>query len=434
MQQDSNHSTSFSRRNFLKASASLSAAAVAATASLNCAHLAHAAASDKIRVGLVGCGGRGRGAAVDAVNSSKNVQLVALGDLFQDQLDAAKTFFDTQPKEKYDVKQDKCFVGWDACQKVLASDIDYVILATPPAFRPMMIEAAIKAGKHVFAEKPVAVDPAGVRLVLAAAAQAEQKGLGIVVGTQRRHDPAYVESLKRIHDGAIGKILAGQVYWTQGGARVVERKPGWSDLEYQCRNWWYFTWLAGDFIVEQHMHQHDVANWVIGERPKLCIAVGGRQVRTDPAYGHIYDHFSVDYEYPSGARVTSVCRQIDGCYGRVGENFIGAKGSAIPQSRIFDETGKIAWKYESEEEINPYEQEHRDLIASIRAGKPFNEGKRAAESTLTAIMGRIAAYTGQAVKWTDALNSKLDLMPRKLEFGPFPTPPVAIPGKDPWPV
>jgi myo-inositol 2-dehydrogenase/D-chiro-inositol 1-dehydrogenase len=429
MEQLTPPTVSFTRRNFLKTTAGVSVAAMVSSLGLNCAH---AAGSDLIRVGLVGCGGRGRGAAVDCANSSKNVKLVAMGDLFQDQLDEAAKFFGTQPKEKYDVPKEKCFVGWDAYQKVLAADIDYVILATPPGFRPMMIDAAIKAGKHVFAEKPIAVDPTGVRMIIAAGAEAEKKGLGIVVGTQRRHNPAYVESIKRIKDGAIGKVAAGQVYWTQGGAWVKERKPEWTDMEWQLRNWMYFTWLAGDHIVEQHMHQHDIANWVIGSTPRLCIGVGGRQVRIDPAYGHIYDHFAVDYEYPNGARVTSICRQTDGCYNRVGENFIGTKGSAIPESKIVDEAGKNIWKYEAPEdaEANPYVLEHADLIASIRAGKPLNEAKTAAESTLTAIMGRMAAYTGKIVTWTQAMNSKLDLMPKKLEFGPIPTPPVAMPGKD----
>ncbi|MGE5610279.1 MAG: Gfo/Idh/MocA family protein [Bacillota bacterium] len=427
--QGENKSVSFTRRGFLQTTAAMSAAVVASMGT----NYAHAAGSDKIRIGLVGCGSRGRGAAADSVNSSPNVQLVALGDLFQDQLTAAKTHFDAQPKAKYDIKTDQCFVGWDAYKKVLACDIDYVILATPPGFRPLMIDAAIKAGKHIFAEKPVAVCPTGVRLIMAAAEEAEKKNLGFVIGTQRRHQPSYLEAIKRIQDGAIGKVVAGQVYWTQGGAWVKERKPEWSDMEWQLRNWMYFTWLAGDHIVEQHMHQHDVANWVIGEHPKQCIAVGGRQVRTDPAYGHIYDHFSVDYEYPSGARVTSVCRQTDGCYNRVGENFIGTKGSAIAESSIFDEKGKRTWKFASDEEVNPYEQEHADLVKSIRAGKPINEAKRAAESTLTAIMGRLAAYTGKMVRWTDALNSKLDLTPKPedLKFGPRKTDPVAMPGKTP---
>jgi myo-inositol 2-dehydrogenase / D-chiro-inositol 1-dehydrogenase len=297
-----------------------------------------------------------------------------------------------------------------------------------------MIEEAIKAGKNVFGEKPCAVCPTGVRQVLAAAAEAEKKNLGLVIGTQRRHQPSYIATIQKIKDGAIGQVLAGQVYWTQGGAWVKPRKPEWSDMEWQLRNWMYFVWLAGDHIVEQHMHQHDVANWVVGELPKFCIGVGGRQVRTDPAYGHIYDHFAVDYEYPSGARVTSICRQIDGCYGRVGESFQGTKGFAIPESKIMDLAGKSVWRYQSDEEVNPYEQEHADLIKSIREGKPINEGKRAAESTLTAIMGRIAAYTGKLETWTQVMNSKLDLTPKTLAFGPLPTPPVAMPGKEPWPV
>lgn len=426
MQQGNN--PRFTRRSFMQTSGALTAAAIMSAYGTSAVY---AQASDKIRVGLVGCGGRGRGAAADCVNSSKNVQLVALGDLFAEPVAEAKKVFGERPKDKYDVKDDHCFVGWDAYQKVIASDVDVVILATPPGFRPMMIEAAIKAGKHVFAEKPVAVCPAGVRQVIAAAELAQQKNLAIVAGTQRRHNPAYVEIIKRIHEGAIGKVMAAQVYWTQGGAWVKKREPQWSDMEWQVRNWMYFTWLAGDHIVEQHMHQHDVANWVIGSTPKLCVAVGGRQVRTDPAYGHIYDHFAVDYEYPNGARVTSVCRQIDGCYARVGEHFMGTNGTAIPESVIRNLDGKIVYKYESEEEINPYEQEHRDLIASIRAGKPLNEGKRAAESTLTAIMGRMSAYTGKIVTWSMAMNSKLDLTPKKFEFGPNPVDGVAVPGQTP---
>jgi predicted dehydrogenase len=416
----------FTRRSFLETSGALTAAAILSACSTTAVH---AQASDKIRVGLVGCGGRGRGAAADCVNSSKNVQLVAMGDLFADALAEAKKAIAERPKDKYDVKDDHCFVGWDAYLKVINSDVDVVILATPPGFRPMMIDAAIKAGKHVFAEKPVAVCPTGARQVIAAAEEAQKKNLGFVIGTQRRHQPGYLEVIKRIGEGAIGKVVAGQVYWIQGGGRqATKREAGWSEMEWQLRNWPYFNWLAGDHIVEQHMHQHDVANWVMGGPPKQCIATGGRQVRVDPIYGNIYDHFSVDYEYPSGARVLSVCRQTDGCYARVGENFLGTKGSAIPESKIMDLDGKIAYRYESEEEINPYEQEHRDLIASIRAGKPLNEGKRAAESTLTAIMGRMSAYTGQIVTFRQAMASTLDLTPKKLEFGDSPLEAVPTPG------
>jgi predicted dehydrogenase len=416
------------RREFITTSAAVSAAMIAASCGTPAVR---AASSDQIRVGLVGCGGRGRGAAADCVNSSKNVTLVALGDVFPDQIAAAKEEFGKRPKDKYNIADDHCFVGWDAYKKVIDSDIDYVILATPPGFRPMMIEYAVQKGKHIFAEKPIAVCPTGVRMILKAEEQMKARNLGFVIGTQRRHQPGYLEVIKRIHDGAIGDVVAGQVYWTQGGAWVKERKPEWSDMEWQLRNWMYFVWLAGDHIVEQHMHQHDVANWVVGSTPKFAIGVGGRQSRVAPEYGHIYDHFAIDYEYPNGARVLSVCRQVDGTYGRVQEHFQGTKGRALAAAQIF---GEKPYKFDpGDEEINPYEQEHKDLVDSIRAGKPINEAKRGAESTLTAIMGRLAAYTGKLVTWQAALNSKLDLTPKpeELVFGPRPVPPVAIPGKEP---
>ena len=310
------------------------------------------------------------------------------------------------------------------------SDVNYVILATPPGFRPTMVEASIAAGKHTFAEKPVAVDPTGVRRILAAAKVAADKNLGLLAGTQRRHQRGYMATIQRIHDGAIGKVTSGQVYWTQEGTWSKPREQSWSDMEWQLRNWPYFTWLSGDIIVEQHLHQIDVANWVIGSHPKLAIATGGRQVRTDPAYGMVYDHFATDFEYPDGTRVMSVCRQIDKCYGRIQEHFIGTNGEAMADSLI---KGPNAWKWKSPKELpttNPYVWEHKDFIDSIRAGKPLNEGQQVAESTLSAIMGRMSAYSGQMVSWNEALNSKMDLFPQKIEFGPFPTPPVPMPGRD----
>jgi predicted dehydrogenase len=389
---------------------------------------AHAQAKGTIRIGLVGCGGRGRGAAVDCIKSAPGVTLAAMGDLLPDHMEMTRKLFDEKNDPAFKVPADKCFVGWDAYQQVLASDIDLVILATPPGFRPMMIKAAIAAGKHVFAEKPIAVDPSGVRTVLAAAEEATKKSLGLVVGTQRRHQPSYIETIKRIHDGAIGKVVALQGYWTQGGAWMVKREPGWSDMEWQVRNWMYFVWLAGDIIVEQHMHQIDVANWVMGGPPKYCIGMGGRQVRIAPEYGHIYDHFAVEYEYRNGAKFLSMCRQIDKAYSRIGEFVVGTKGTSIPASKI---EGENAWAFDGDNG-NPYVNEHTDLIKSIRDGKPLNEGKQAAESTLTAIMGRLSAYTGMLVTWAMAMESKLDLMPKNLAFGPLPVAPVAMPGKDPW--
>jgi len=417
-------SPSVSRRRFMKASAAISAATLMASG----VRMAHAAGGDTLRVGLIGCGGRGRGAAVNCTEAAPGVKVVALGDLFADQIDATVKAFAERPRELFDISPERCFVGWDAYQKVIDSGVDIVILATPPGFRPMMIEAAVKAGKHIFAEKPIAVCPAGVRQIMAAAEEAEKKGLSIVTGTQRRHDLGYRETVRRIHEGAIGEILGGQVYWMQGSANVVMRKPEWSDLEWQIRNWWYFTWLAGDIIVEQHMHQHDVANWVMGGPPRLCIGMGARQVRTDPAYGHIYDFFAVDYEYPNGAHILSMCRQIDNTYGRVSELFQGTKGSAYPSGRILVKDAE-PWSYEGPRP-NPYVQEHTHLIESIRAGKPLNEGKENAQSALTAIMGRMSAYTGRLVTWSQAMNSKLDLRPGKLEFGPMPIPPVALPGRE----
>jgi predicted dehydrogenase len=351
-----------------------------------------------------------------------------VGDLFQDRLDETIEGWKEKPKEKYAVTPDRTFVGWDAYQKVLASDIDYVILATAPGFRPMMMKAAIEAGKHVFAEKPVAVDPAGVRMVLEAAKMATEKNLGIVAGTQRRHQPSYVETIKRIKDGAIGDIVSGSGYWMQGGLWSKPREAGWSDMEWQIRNWLYFTWLSGDHIVEQHLHQIDIMNWVMGGPPKLCIGMGGRMARTDPVFGHIYDFFSVQYEYANGVKWQSMCRQIDGTYGRTAEEVIGTKGKAIPERGITE--GPNKWRYESEKSVNPYEQEHTDLIESIRAGKPINEGKATAESTLSAVMGRMSAYTGKLVTFRQAMESPLDLFPKNLGFGPLPVPPVAIPGKE----
>jgi predicted dehydrogenase len=411
---------SASRRDVLKAAATAGAALLAS------GNYAYAAPRETLRVGLIGCGGRGTGAAENCMSSSPNVELVAMGDLFQDRLDRSRKGLQSLGG-KNRVTDERAFVGWDAYQKVLASDVDMVILATPPGFRPMHLKAAVEAGKHVFMEKPVAVDPTGVRSVIQSSQEAARKGLAIVAGTQRRHQAGYIETIKRIHRGAIGDVVAAQCYWNGGGLWNYDRQPSWSDMEWQVRNWLYFTWLSGDHIVEQHVHNLDVINWVMKAPPVKCIGTGGRQQRTDPAYGHIYDHFAIEYEYPNGVRVLSMCRQQDGTFGRVAENVVGTKGTADPANSI---RGASRWRFEGEEK-NPYVQEHIDLIASIRAGKPLNEGKQIAESTLTAIMGRLAAYTGQEVSWEHAMNSPLNLMPEKLEFGQLPVSPVAVPGKTP---
>jgi len=381
--------------------------------------------SDRIRVGLIGCGGRGTGAAFDSANSAEGVEIVAMGDLFEDRLKGSRDSLKSLG-DKYKVTDATCFVGWDAYQKVIASDVDLVILATPPGFRPQHFRAAIEGGKNVFMEKPVAVCPTGVRTVIAAADSAKEKGLAVVAGTQRRHQDSYRETIKRIHDGEIGKVVAAECYWNQGGLWNNGRKPQWSDTEWQIRNWLYFTWLSGDHIVEQHVHNIDVINWVMGGPPSKAFGSGGRQSRTDSSYGHIYDHFSIEFEYPDGTRVQSRCRQIDGCTSRVSEYVWGTAGAADPGGYL---KGKSEFQYKGE--MNPYVQEHTDLIASIRAGKPLNEGRQIAESVLTAIMGRMSAYTGQEVTWEKAMQSKLDLTHDGAQFGALQVDAVAIPGKTP---
>jgi predicted dehydrogenase len=405
------------RREFVGASA-----AVAAT--LMAPRVVRAAQMAPLRVGLIGCGGRGTGAARDCVNSAPNVELVALGDLFKDRLDSCRNNLKALG-DKNKVTDERCFVGFDAYQKVINSGVDLVMLTTPPGFRPLHIRAAIEAGKHVFAEKPVAVDPAGVRSVIAAAELAAQKNIGFLAGTQYRHHKGYMETIKRVHEGAIGDLVAAHCYYNTGGLWMHPRQPGQSDMEWQCRNWYYFTWLSGDHIVEQHVHNLDVMNWALKSHPLKAMGMGGRQVRTDPTYGNIYDHFTIEYEYPNGVRVTSMCRQMDGCATRVEDHLVGTKGTSNAKSLI---RGENAWRFEGEVS-NPYVQEHADFIASIRAGKPLNEGVQVAHSSLTAIMGRMSAYTGQEITWEQALNSRLDLVPKTFEMGPLPIEPVAIPGK-----
>ena len=414
------------RRLFLKSSALFTAGA--ALSVFPAARL-FAAGSDKLKVGVIGCGGRGTGAAVDMLEAAPDaVEIWSLGDAFKDRLDGCRGHL----KEEKDVvvADDRCFVGLDSFEKVIASGVDAVILATAPGFRPQHIEAAAKAKKHIFAEKPVATDPAGVRKVLEAARIIDENGTSFVTGTQRRHQRNYLECMSRIEDGAIGEFLGGSCYWHQGGLWVHRRKPEYSDLEWQCRNWLYFVWTSGDHIVEQHVHNIDVMNWAAGGPPAKAFGMGGRAVRTAPEYGNVFDHFYVEFEYKNGARVHSSARQIDGCESRVEEFIQGAKGRAHTSPSFAVIEGEKAWKFEGKNP-NPYVLEHVDFIAAIRSGKRVNEAKRIAESTLTAIMGRMSAYTGKVVTWEQALDSKLDLFPKKLAFGPNPIDAPAVPGRTP---
>jgi len=428
-----------SRRDFVKTTA---AAAVSLSVLTADVRKVRAARTGALRVGLIGCGFRGTGAVVNLMQCGrKEVTLWAMGDLCPDRIESsyellaqgATDIYDRDDFEslvdRMDVPPERKFSGFDAYQKVIDSGVDMVILACPPHFRPKHLRAAIEAGKHVFMEKPVAVDPAGVRSVIATSKLAEEKGLSIVAGTQRRHDPAYIEIMRRVHRGDIGELVGGQVYFMfpDPPGYLHPRQPGWSDMEWQCRNWYYFVWLSGDFPVEMVIHGIDLVNWAMGSHPVKAIGIGGRIARTASEYGNIYDHFAIEYEYPNGARINYMMTHIENCSRRRSVRIVGTKGTAILGRAIEGEnpflyTGRYP---------DPKVVEHADLIASIREGKPLNEGRQVAESTLAAIMGRMSAYTGQEVTWDWAMNSsKLDLRPGRYDFtAPAPMRPVAIPGK-----
>lgn len=353
------------------------------------------------------------------------MEVVALADVFKDRLAACR---EQLGNLGINIKDDMCFVGFDAYKKLAAvPEINYVILATPPHFRPQHMTAAIQAGKHVFMEKPVAVDGPGVRMVTEAAKLADQKNLKIAAGTQRRHQKSYQETIKRIHDGALGEIVYARAYWNGGVIWVIERQPKWSDMEWQLRNWNYFTWAGGDHIVEQHVHNLDVINWALNSSPIKAHGMGGRQARPDKNYGHIYDHFAIEYEYENGVRMFSQCRQMNGCDGKVEEAVLGSKAITNCKDFIKPKEGQL-WRFR-EKETNPYQQEHQDLMAAIRSGTPLNDAHAIAESTLTGIMGREAAYTGRTIGRDDVLNSRTRLGPEKYEMADLPFPDVAIPGQ-----
>lgn len=415
-----------SRREFIR-DATAAAVGTAAVARFHGLVGAHAAGSDEIRVGLVGCGGRGTGAAGNVLAAAPGVKIVALADAFKDRLDACRERLAAQHPDTAAVKEDHCFVGLDAYQQLLKTDVNYVILASPPGFRPIHIRAAIEAGKNIFAEKPVAVDAAGVRSCLEMVPEIARKGIALGAGTQYRHFDPYIQSMKRIHDGAIGRLTGARAYYNTGELWKRDRQEGWSDLENQMRNWLYYTWLSGDHLVEQAIHNVDALNWAFGGHPLKAIGTGGRQVRTAPEFGHIYDHFAIVYEYPGDAFATMMCRQQNGTDKKVANEFTGTTGTAyvLPDYEI---KGANPWKYEVAEPNDMYVQEHTDLIASIRAGKPANELKEVAESSLTAIMGRMSAYSGKTLTWEEALNAPESLMPPQLTWGPMPTPPVPMPG------
>ncbi|MAH66049.1 MAG: oxidoreductase [Phycisphaerae bacterium] len=384
---------------------------------------------DVINVGLIGCGGRGSGAAVNALEAGPDVRIHAMGDLFPDRLQSSLGNLRNRDDARVDVPESRQFTGFDAFKKVIGTDCDVVILATPPGFRPQHFAAAVDAGKHVFMEKPVAVDATGIRTVMEAAAAANDRKLSVVAGTQRRHEQCYLEAMERLHRGDLGRLLAARCYWNMGSLWNVAPEPDRSEVENQIRNWLYYTWLSGDHIVEQHVHNLDAINWAFQSPPTEVFGVGGRQSRTSDEYGHIFDHFGLEYRYPDDRFAMSMCRQQAGTDGRVEEVITGADGTATLTSGRAVLTGPNAWRFKGPQR-SPYVQEHMDLQASIRGtGDYLNEGQRIAESTLTAIMGREAAYTGKVITFEDALNSDQDLMPNLTDFTDMPTPPVPIPGQ-----
>ncbi len=427
------------RRDFLKTSALLAGGAMLSTFPLAGAF---AAGKDTIKIALIGCGGRGTGAAFQALETKQNVKLVAMADAFQDRLDSSyKPLFEKFGKAKVDVPESRRFVGFDGYKKAIAA-ADVVLMATPPGFRPMHFEEAVKQNKHVFMEKPVATDSPGVRKVLAAAEEAKRKKLNVVVGLQRRYQNNYRETIKRMQDGAIGDVMSGQVYWNSGGVWVKPRQPEQTEMEYQMRNWYYFNWLCGDHITEQHIHNIDVANWVKGSYPVTAMGTGSRFERTGKEYGEIYDNHTVEFVYEDGSVIQSQCRHYEGCFNRVDESFQGTKGkvylSANNAGVLSDYKGKELYNHAGKGDPNPYQTEHDELFAAISAGKyQFADAENAARSTMTSLMGRYATYSGQLVKWDDALNSNVDLMPETLAWDAKPKVlpnadgfyPVAIPGK-----
>jgi len=410
----------FSRRDFIKTSA-------ASLAALGATGRAFAAGSDTVRVGIIGCGGQGTRDLVSCVKSSPGVEIVAMADLFEDRLKESLAKLKNDVPAAVKVTPEKSLVGFDAHKKLLQTDVQMVLLTTPPHWRAQHLQAAVEAGKHVFMEKPAGVDPKAIRSMIETGELAKQKKLSVVAGTQRRHSKKYQEIIRRIHDGQIGQIVSGQGYWNGGDMLGYWKwwdKEKLSDMEWQCRSWPWFTWTSGDHIVEQHVHNLDVLNWALQGHPDQCMGMGGRAVRT---LGNIWDHFAVEYEYPNGVRVESMCRQINGCTDRIAERVVGTKGFAdIDQGVI---TGEKPYKYDGPDPDH-YVMEMADLIASIRSATPINEAKNVAESTMNAIMGRMSAYTGRALKWDWAMKaSKLDLTPPKYEFVDMPTDPVAVPGK-----
>jgi len=438
---------SISRRNFLGRAATAGAAgAVIPSIISSCSSdrgmkevvspefLDQAPDGRELKAGLVGCGGRGTGAAMDFLRAGPNLKITALADVFDDRLNSCKEKIEEQTGNE--IAGENCFIGFDAFEKVISSGVDVVILATPPFFRPEHFAAAVDARRHVFMEKPVAVDPVGARSVMASAKKAESMGLSVATGTQRRHQRDYASTFAQVEAGAIGDIVGANCYWNQGKLWHRNPDPDWTEMEYMIRNWVNWAWLSGDHIVEQHVHNIDVINWFAGRYPVEAVAFGSRHRRVT---GDQYDNFSVDFVLDNGVHIHSMCRQINGCANNVSERIQGTKGFSNCKNAVYDLKGQEIWTYNypvneegqqgSSVKVSPYVQEHIDLVTAIRTDNQLNEAETTAISTLTGIMGRISAYTGKKVTWDEMMNSELKLGPKVFEFGPVDIPKdVPVPG------
>lgn len=440
-------SSPHTRRNFIRKS-TLATGSLMAMPLVSKAEFFNSSADDSIKIALVGCGGRGTGAALQALLTKQNVKLVAMADAFRDRLDAcykslvADDLFEElgvhgSVKDRAAVKEENKFVGFEAYKKAIPL-ADVVILTTPPGFRPVHFEEVVKQGRHAFIEKPLATDPAGIKRILDAAHMAKQKKLNVVVGLQRHYQNSYREMYKRLKDGMIGDIVSAQAWWHNDGVWMNKRKPGMTEMEYQMRNWYYFNWICGDHIVEQHIHNMDVVNWFKGDFPVKAQGMGGREVRKGKDYGEIFDHHYVEFQYADGTIMNSQCRHIKGTLNKVDEQFLGTKGSVFcGAANITDRKGNVLFQYDKEKENNPYQTEHDELFEAIAKGEyKFEDTENGARSTMTAILGRMATYSGQVVEFDKALNSGISLQPSRYAWdADMPSKPdaeglysIAVPG------
>ncbi len=419
------------RRGFLKTTSTVVGGALLGGLSIE--RSAFAAGDDTLKIALIGCGGRGSGAAGQALSTKGGIKLVAMADAFKDHLESSFNNLKKAHPDRVEVPEDHRFVGFDAYKQAIAL-ADVVILATPPGFRPIHFEEAVKQGKHIFMEKPVATDGPGIRRVLAAAEESKKKNLKVGVGLQRHHQIGYLETLKRLHGGAIGDIVAMRCYWNGSTPWVhpraeLEKQFGrpLTEMEYQMRNWYYFVWICGDHICEQHIHNLDVINWVKNGYPVRAHGMGGCETRKGKDYGEIFDHHAVEFEYADGSRCFSQCRHQLGCWNSVSEHVIGTKGTCDVSSYTI--RGPKAWERRVKGDPDPYQQEHDDLFDAIRNNKPYNEAENGAKSTMTSILGRMATYSGKIVEWEKAINSEISVMPKVFAWDANPP---TMPNENGW--